>query len=238
VITLFKGFLVLLVAVPYSILALVSIPLDRSGKTYHMCARHWSKFILWIFGVKVSVKGLEHIGKGSVIYASNHASWFDIPAAVAGIPDDIRIMLKRELTYVPIWGWALRYGPYIAVDRTSPKDALRSLDKAAEQIRSGASVLLFVEGTRTRDGKLQAFKRGAFVLALKSGVPVVPMTINHSFRILPKGSLKIRPTDIEIIIDRPIETSAFAGRDGEAALMKEVRSTIERNLAEPRGFEV
>ncbi|MBI4417228.1 MAG: 1-acyl-sn-glycerol-3-phosphate acyltransferase [Ignavibacteriales bacterium] len=237
-ITLFKGFLVLLVAIPYSILALVSIPLDRSGKTYHMCARQWSKFILWIFGVRVSVKGLEHIGKGSVIYASNHASWFDIPAAVAGIPDDIRIMLKRELTYVPIWGWALRYGPYIAVDRTSPKDALRSLDKAAEQIRSGASVLLFVEGTRTRDGKLQAFKRGAFVLALKSGVPVVPVTINHSFRILPKGSLKIRPTDIEIIIDRPIETSAFAGRDGEAALMKEVRSTIERNLVEPGGLEV
>lgn len=232
-ITILKGLLVLLVAIPYSILALVSIPIDRSGKTYHMCARHWSKFILWIYGIRVTVKGLEHVGRHSVIYATNHASWFDIPATVAGIPDDIRIMLKRELTYVPIWGWALKYGPYIAVDRTSPKDALRGLEKAAEQIRSGASVLLFVEGTRTRDGKLQPFKRGAFVLALKSGVPIVPVTINHSFRILPKGSLKIRPTDIEIVIEPPIDTSGFEGKEGEIALMKEVRGVIERNFVAP-----
>lgn len=231
-ITILKGLLVLLVAVPYSILALVSIPIDRSGRTYHMCARHWSRFILWIYGIRVTVKGLEHVGGRSVIYATNHASWFDIPATVAGIPDDIRIMLKRELTYVPIWGWALKYGPYIAVDRTSPKDALRGLEKAAEQIRSGASVLLFVEGTRTRDGKLQPFKRGAFVLALKSGVPIVPVTINHSFRILPKGSLKIRPTDIELVIEPPIDTSGFEGKEGEMELMKEVRKIIEKNFVE------
>ncbi|MEP0822526.1 MAG: 1-acyl-sn-glycerol-3-phosphate acyltransferase [Ignavibacterium sp.] len=229
-IALLKGFLVLLVAIPYSVLALASIPIDRSGKTYHMCARHWSKFILWIFGIRVKVRGKEHVGRGRVIYASNHASWFDIPAAIAGIPDDIRIMLKRELTYVPIWGWALKYGPYIAVDRTNPKDALRSLDKAADQIRSGASVLLFVEGTRTKDGRLQPFKRGAFVLAMKSGVPIVPVTINHSFSILPKGSLKVRPTDIEIVIEPPIETSGFEGKDGEIALMKQVRAVIERNF--------
>lgn len=233
-VAILKGLLVLLVALPYSILALVSIPIDRSGKTYHMCSRHWSKFILWIFGIKVRVKGLEHVGGRSVIYATNHASWFDIPATVAGIPDDIRIMLKRELTYVPIWGWALKYGPYIAVDRTSPKDALRSLDKAAEQIRTGASVLLFVEGTRTRDGKLQPFKRGAFVLALKSGVPIVPVTINHSFRILPKGSLKVHPTDIELVIGRPIETTQYVGREGEMELMKEVRRVIEGNFVEER----
>lgn len=232
-IVILKGLIVLLAAIPYSIGALVSIPLDKSGKTFHKCARQWSKFILWIFGITVHVRGPGIAEGRHVIYAANHASWFDIPATIVGIPDDIRIMLKRELTYVPIWGWALRWGPYIAVDRTSPKDAMRGLEKAAEQIRGGASVLLFVEGTRTRNGKLQAFKRGAFVLATKSGVPVVPVTINHSFKILPKGSLKVQPTDIEIILDDPIETRAYDGKAGEKALMNEVRLHIERNFVEP-----
>lgn len=232
-ITILKGLLVLAVAIPFSLIALFSIPLDRTGRTYHWSARQWSRFILWIFGINVHVKGLDHLEGGSVIYASNHASWFDIPATIAGIPDDIRIMLKRELTYVPIWGWALRWGPYIPVDRTSPKDAMRGLEKAAEQIRIGASVLLFVEGTRTRDGRLQAFKRGAFVLATKSGVPIVPVTINHSYKILPKGSLKVRPTDIEIVLGKAIATAGYTGKDGEKALMTEVRTHIERHFVEP-----
>ncbi len=232
-IAILKGLLVLLVAIPYSLLAIVSIPLDRSGKTYHMSSRHWSKFILWIFGIKVRVKGLENIGGGNVIYAANHASWFDIPAMVAGVPDNIRIMFKRELTYVPLWGWALWWGPYIAVDRSSPKDAMRGIEKAADQIRKGASVLLFVEGTRTRDGKLQAFKRGAFVLALKAGVPIVPVVINHSYKILPKGSLKVHATDIEIILEKPIQTAEFKTDDGGKALMKEVRAKIEQHFVEP-----
>ncbi len=232
-IAILKGLLVLLVAIPYSILAIVSIPVDRSGRTFHMTSRHWSKFILWIFGIKVHVKGLENIGGGNVIYAANHASWFDIPAMIAGVPDDIRIMLKKELTYVPIWGWALRWGPYIAVDRSSPRDAMRGIEKAAEQIRKGASVLLFIEGTRTKDGKLQAFKRGAFVLALKAGVPIVPVVINHSYKILPKGSMKVHATDIEIILGEPIETRALKTDDGGKALMKEVRSRIEQHFVEP-----
>lgn len=234
-IAILKGLVVLLVAIPYSIVALLSIPVDRSGKTFHGCARVWSKFILWIFGVKVHVRGLDRLEPGHVIYASNHASWFDIPAFVSGIPDDIRIMLKRELTYVPIWGWALKWGPYIAVDRSSPKDAMRGLEKAAEQIATGASVLLFVEGTRTRDGKLQQFKRGAFVLAMKAGVSIVPVTINHSFSILPKGSLKVRPTDIEIVLEDPIDPGNFTGKEGERELMNEVRNRIERHFIVPEG---
>jgi len=234
VIAILKGLLVLLVAVPYSLLAIVSIPLDGSGRSYHACARQWSRFILWIFGIRVHVKGLENIGDGHVIYAANHASWFDIPATIVGVPDNIRIMFKRELTYVPVWGWALSWGPYIAVDRSSPKDAMRGMEKAAGQIRNGASVLLFVEGTRTRDGKLQAFKRGAFVLALKAGVPIIPVTINHSYKILPKGSLKVQATDIEIILEKPVETRAFEGSNGGKALMNEVRSKIEKHFVEPK----
>lgn len=234
ILTILKGILVLALAIPFSLLALISIPLDRSGRLYHWSSWAWGKSILSVFGVTVQVDGLEHIkDQKRVIYVANHASWFDIPAMVVGVPDQIRIVFKKELTWVPIWGWALKYGPYIAIDRANPKDALKSLDKAAEQIRKGASVLLFAEGTRTRDGKLQSFKRGAFALAVRSGVPVVPVTINNSYNILPKGSLKVRPAEIRLVLDKPIETAGKSGKEGEKELMDAVHQVITRHFVEP-----
>lgn len=234
ILTFLKGFVVLFLAVPLSLVALFSIPLERSGRLYHWSAYAWSRIILRLYKIKVRVRGLDHIkGKERVIYVANHASWFDIPAMVVGIPDQIRIVFKKELTWVPIWGWALRWGPYVSIDRSNAKDALKSLDKAADQMRRGASVLLFAEGTRTRDGKLQPFKRGAFALAVRSGVPVVPVAINNSFRILPKGSLTVHPADIEIILDKPIETEGHGGKDAERTLMNKVHKAIEKNFKEP-----
>ncbi|HTY38065.1 MAG TPA: lysophospholipid acyltransferase family protein [Bacteroidota bacterium] len=225
--TLIKVCLVWISAIPLSILALCSTPIDRSGKTFHWTSRVWSGFILWLFGIKVKTRGSEFIDPHHhYVYISNHASGFDIPAVVAGIPDDIRFVLKKELTRIPIWGWALKYGHYIVIDRGRVRDAMKSLDEAAERMRNGASVILFAEGTRTRDGKLQPFKRGAFTLAVKSGIPIVPVTINNTFGILPKGSLNVKPADIEIVFGKPIETSEFHGRDGEARLMEQVRQTI------------
>ena len=234
IVTLIKGIIVLLLAIPLSLLALFSIPVERTGRLYHWSAYAWSRTILWIFRIKVKVRGLEHIeGKERVIYVANHASWFDIPAMVVGVPDQIRIVFKKELTVVPIWGWALKWGPYIEIDRSNAKDALKSLDKAADQMRKGASVLLFAEGTRTKDGKLQPFKRGAFALAVRSGVPVIPVAINNSFRILPKGSLRVQPADIELVLDQPIETSGIGGKDAELTLMDKVHQAIEKNFVEP-----
>ncbi len=234
ILTLLKGIIVLFLAIPLSLLALIAIPLERSGKLYHWSAYAWSRVILKMFKVGVEVRGLEHIkGMERVIYVANHASWFDIPAMIVGIPDQIRIVFKKELTWVPIWGWALKWGPYVSIDRGKPKDALKSLDKAAEQIRKGASVLLFAEGTRTKTGKLQPFKRGAFALAVRSGVPVVPVAINNSFRILPKGSLKVRPAAIELVLDKPIATNGIGGKDAERTLMEKVHKAIAGNFVEP-----
>ena len=233
ILTLLKGILAIALAVPFSLLALISIPLDGTGRLYHWSAWAWSKTILWLFRITVRVDGLEHIkNRKTVIYVANHASWFDIPAMVVGVPDQIRIVFKKELTWVPIWGWALKYGPYVAIDRGKPKDALKSLDKAAEQIHRGASVLLFAEGTRTRDGKLQPFKRGAFALAVRSGVPVVPVTINNSYRILPKGSLNVRPAEIQLVLDRPIEMTGKPGKDSEKELMEVVHEAITQHFIE------
>jgi 1-acyl-sn-glycerol-3-phosphate acyltransferase len=233
IVTLLKGLLVILAAIPLSTAALISIPLDRSGKTFHGTARAWSKFILWLFGIKIHVQGTEHLEHGKhYIYVSNHASMFDIPAVVVGIPDDIRFVLKKELTKVPIWGWALKYGYYISIDRGRARDAAKSLEEAVERMRTGASVILFAEGTRTRDGKLQPFKRGAFSLAARSGVPIVPVAINNTFGILPKGSTHARPADITMVLEKPIPTAGVEGREAEARLMEEVRVAIARNYVE------
>lgn len=232
--TLLKIFLMVVAAIPLSIIALVSAPIDRTGRTFHTMARLWSSLILWMFGIKVRTKGSELLDPSDrYIYVSNHASAFDIPAVVVGIPDDIRFVLKKELTRIPIWGWALKYGHYITIDRGNARDALKSLDEAAKRMRDGASVILFGEGTRTRDGKLQALKRGAFALALKAEIPVVPVTINHTFRILPRGSLRVHPADIEIVFEKPIPVHGLEGREGEERLMKQVQAAIERNYIQP-----
>lgn len=216
-----------LVTMFYSVLAILSVLFDRKGTVYHWVGRTWAGKLLKIFRVKVHLEGLENLEKGKTyVYVSNHASMFDIPAVIGNIPDEVRIVYKKELAYVPIWGWSLAVGHYISIDRFKAKDAMKSLDEAAVKIRNGASVLLFAEGTRTRTGKLQPFKRGAFSLATRSGIPVVPLTINNSYNILPKGSLRIRPADISIVIDKPIPTAAVDGKAGEMKLMETVRDVI------------
>jgi 1-acyl-sn-glycerol-3-phosphate acyltransferase len=228
--TILKIVYLLPISIFYSTIALFSIPFNKEGNAYRWAAVAWSKTILRTFGVHVRVTGMERIDLSKhYVYVSNHASMFDIPAVLASIPNKINLMFKKELSIVPIWGWALRYGFFIMVDRSDPRAAMRSIDRAAETIRSGKSVLLFAEGTRTPDGKLQPFKRGVFFIAVKSGAPVVPVTINNTFRILPKGSLHARPADISLILGKPIPTDRISGKSGEEFLMDEVRKEIEKN---------
>ncbi len=210
--------------------ALLTIPLDSSGKMFHANSRIWSRVVLWLGGLHVSVRGLEKVPlTRNYVYVANHASMFDIPAIIAGIPDQIRIVYKRELEWIPFFGWGLRLGSYIGIDRQGGSKAMKSLDEAAERIRNGASVLLYAEGTRTTDGKLQPFKRGAFYLALRSGVPVVPLTVNGSFHILRKHSIVIRPGDVELVLESPIEEEEDSSKDAERMLMEQVHLAISRH---------
>jgi 1-acyl-sn-glycerol-3-phosphate acyltransferase len=213
-----------------AIAVLFSVPFDRHGRFYHAHAKFWSRGLLKIFGVRLRVHGLETLDLSrNYIYVSNHASMFDIPIVAAGVPDDVRLVYKKELEKIPVFGWGLRWGSYIGIDRGRGAEAKKSLDEAVERIRRGASVLLFAEGTRTLDGRLQPFKRGAFNLAVRSGVPVVPMTINGSFTIVPKHSLRIRPGPVDLFLDPPIPIDPEAGRETEVRLMERVRAAIERH---------
>jgi 1-acyl-sn-glycerol-3-phosphate acyltransferase len=232
IITVLRLLVIIVSCLPFSILAILSLPFDKSGKVYFWSGRTWTKFALFVCRIKVSVVGLDKVDPyGNYILVSNHASGFDIPVMMNTFPH-IRIMFKKELSYVPFWGWALRWGHHIMVDRSKGTEAMKSLDRAANDVRSGGQVLLFAEGTRTRDGKLLPFKRGAFSLAAKSGVPLVPVTINGSFRILPKGSFDIRPSRIEVVVDAPIETKNIASREDEVKLMNDVKEIITRTYRE------
>jgi len=213
-----------------AIAVLFSVPFDRHGRFYHAHARFWSKGLLRIFRVRLRVHGLETIDRSrNYIYVSNHASMFDIPIVAAGIPDDVRLVYKKELEKIPVFGWGLRWGSYIGIDRGRGAEAMKSLDAAVERIRRGVSVLLFAEGTRTLDGRLQPFKRGAFNLAVRSGVPVIPMTINGSYSIVPKHSLHIRPGVVDLFLDPPIPIEREGGKETERQLMDRVRAAIERH---------
>lgn len=214
-----------------AVVAFITLPLNKNEKLYHRIGRFWSQVLLRICGVKVELHGAEHCAHGSsVIYAANHASMFDIPVVIGSVPDDIRMVYKKELEKIPVFGWGLKYGSYIGIDRGRGSEARKSLEEAIDKIRRGASVLLFVEGTRTPDGKLQSFKRGAFNLAARSGVPVIPLTINGTYAIVPKHSLRLRPGTVHLWFDPPIQVEDTGNeRETETLLMERVRSAIERH---------
>ena len=216
----------------FAALELLTMPFHSGGYLFHALARGWAHTVLFVCGVRVETAGLGNIDASkNYVYVSNHASMFDIPAIIAGIPDQIRIVYKKELEVIPLFGWGLKWGSYIGIDRRKGVDAVRSLEEAAEKIRSGASVLLYAEGTRTLDGKLQPFKRGAFNLAVKAGVPVVPLTVNGSFHILRKRSIVIKPGRITLTLERPIAITGN-GKDVEMKLMNDVHEAIARHYVD------
>jgi 1-acyl-sn-glycerol-3-phosphate acyltransferase len=195
-----------------------------------MMARIWGNLNLWVAGVKVNVSGLENIdGNKPYIFASNHQGWFDIFTALGKLPAPFSWLAKEELFKIPILGLAMSKAGYIPIDRRDHRKALVSMNRAAEAIRQGTSIFIFPEGTRSPDGVIGDFKKGGFVLALKSGQPVVPVSISGSYRILPKKSWKIHPGEIRLAIGRPIQAAGSDNRSRDL-LMEQVREAIRANL--------
>jgi 1-acyl-sn-glycerol-3-phosphate acyltransferase len=216
------------------LLEILCLPIDmRRGRLFHALARFWARTALAICHVRVRAKGLENLNPGqSYVYVSNHASMFDIPAIISSVPDQIRIVYKKELEVIPFFGWGLKWGHYIGIDRGRGSKAMESIAEAIAKIRNGQSLLLYAEGTRTLDGKLQPFKRGAFNIAVRAGVPVVPLTVNGSFRILPKHSIVINPGEVEIVLATPILITDLSGREAELQLMEQVHAAIAANYVD------
>lgn len=162
---------------------------------------------------------------------ANHQSDFDILILLAHVPCQFRWIVKKELFHIPLFGPAMRKAGYIEMDRQNHKSALRSIEKAARKIRDGKSVMSFPEGTRSKDGKVEPFKQGMFYLAIKAGVPIIPISLIGAYHILPKRSLRINPGKVTMVIGNPIETCGYT-IENRHALIEKVRNAIIKNCEE------
>lgn len=211
--------------------------------TGHVDPLYWAgvkgvMFFVNCVGVHVDVKGTERIPVGTCIFAANHTSSADAPAVVGAIPRRIAILLKRSLFDWPIAGQAFHLAHFIPVDRSNRDSAIESLEKAAEAIRQGQSFLIYPEGTRSPDGRLQEFKKGTAVMAIKSGVPVVPVACSGAHRVMEKRKLKIKPGHILVEFLDPIDPTRYSFEEREV-LIREIHDRLAAGLPpeqRPIGF--
>jgi 1-acyl-sn-glycerol-3-phosphate acyltransferase len=227
VIYLYRYLMIVLYTVFWGLVGCVLGVVDRSGEGVIWVGRHWVSWILATCQIEVDCKGLEHVDpKQPCVFMSNHQSVVDIAAIVSTLPVSWRFVAKRELVWIPFFGWALGVGGHIIVDRGDRERAVRSLKRAADRIRSGTNVIIFPEGTRSPSGRMGPFKSGGFHLAVEAGVPILPITVSGSNRITPKGSLRIESGRVAIRYGKAIPT---AGLDSEerGRLKDRVRGAIE-----------
>ncbi|HEY1953580.1 MAG TPA: lysophospholipid acyltransferase family protein [Gemmatimonadaceae bacterium] len=209
---------------------------DKPGGILEKAPRWWSAAVLWAVGIRIRVHGGENLVDGQTyIFASNHISWFDVPALAKILPRH-KFVAKAELFKVPIFGKAMRAAGMIEIQRENRKAAFGAYDVAASRIRAGNSVVVFPEGTRGRDYPLRPFKKGPFVLAIAAGVPILPIVVHGTIPIMPKGSLWAHPGTIDVHLLEPVSTSGV-DYDHREALMQTVRTKMADAMREVYGIE-
>jgi len=215
-----------------SLTALVFGAIDRTGDLVFDLARLWSRVILGVPGVKLEVKMNAPLEPAQpYVFMPNHASMIDIWAVFVAIPASFRFIAKKQLARIPLFGWAMAAGRFIFIDRQNTASARRSMSEAARRIRSGQSVVIFAEGTRTRDGRLLPFKKGGFHLAMESGVPIVPVAIKGSRVLMPRGAALIRAGKVMVEFGEPIPTAGLKNGQRDA-LIDQVRGRVAEMLGE------
>jgi 1-acyl-sn-glycerol-3-phosphate acyltransferase len=205
-----------------SVAALVDVRWGRKSSVKALqFPRIWGRFSSRLAGIRVTVEGQENLDpQQTYIFVGNHTSQTDILTFQGYIPHVFRWIAKKELFDIPIFGTAMLAVEFIPIDRSRGRQAVKSLNAAAERIAEGSSVLIFPEGTRSPDGRLHPFKTGAIMLAIKAGVPVVPVGFNGTYQVLPKGSLLSRGGDVVLRIGRPISTKDFQAKDKQELACK------------------
>jgi 1-acyl-sn-glycerol-3-phosphate acyltransferase len=220
------------VTLPATTAAILFGLFDPHGKHVYGISRLWTWIILTVGGVTVKINGLNNIdARRQYVFMVNHQSNLDIPLLIHSLRAfQLRWIAKKELLWVPLFGWAMWASKHITVNRTDRLDARDSLVRAKKRIESGICVVVFPEGTRSSDGKLLPFKRGGFWLAAKTRTPIVPVTINGSGAILPKGDWRIRRGKVEVTVGEPLVIENY--RPGTLrALSVQLRELMEKNLS-------
>ena len=219
----------------FGTLAILFCLLVPTGNPLLWFARPWARSILAVAGVSVRARGGERLATlGPVLLLTNHQSLFDVLALIVALPGQYRMIAKRELFAIPVFGWAISAAGFIAINRSDREQAFKGLDRAAEAMRRGRSIVIFVEGTRSRDGSLLPFKKGAFILALRSGRPIVPVTISGSRAVLARESLAVRPGPVDVVVGEPITTAGLEIPDRDV-LMAVTRRAVEAEQELARG---
>jgi 1-acyl-sn-glycerol-3-phosphate acyltransferase len=210
------------------VLSLASSLVSRRGAFAHRCAQWWAKLILVTSGVRVVRRGAAlPPGQASCVFVANHASTYDIPILFAAIPRQLRIIAKAALGRFPFIGWHLQRSGHLLVDRRHPGASV--LKKMARMTHQGASLIVFPEGSRSPDGRLLAFKGGVFLLAIESGLPVVPVSVAGSRVVMPKGRLMVCPAVVDVTVHDAIPTAGLTRGDARE-LADRVRAIIAADL--------
>jgi 1-acyl-sn-glycerol-3-phosphate acyltransferase len=182
-----------------------------SGRLAFRLCQGWTWWATVVCGVRLEVAQNAAVDRSrSYVIMSNHQSLFDIPALMLGLGLQFRWIIKKSYVYVPLFGWALFLARHVFIDRSNPKRSLRAMDAAARKLPEGVSIAVFPEGTRSDDGSIRDFKSGGFLLAVRNGLPILPVTVNGSWRLLPdKRSMAFHPGPIQLVVGEPIETTGF-----------------------------
>ncbi len=216
---------IIVVTIYFSVAAIVvAVFCNDGGRTAHKVASLWGEAILFGSGIRVRVRGISNLDPDyPCIYMSNHQSNFDIPVLLSRLKVQFRWLAKKELFQIPLFGHAMKQSGSISIDRSDRMAAIRSLKQTAETIRSGVSVVIFPEGTRSTDGNIRDFKKGGFVLASESGVPIVPVILHGTRAIMPKKQIAITPGNVFMEIRPPVRPQDYKNKN---LLMEHVRGII------------
>jgi 1-acyl-sn-glycerol-3-phosphate acyltransferase len=210
-IAIFLSLYCIIVGIPLLIFTVIA----RDPTALYWAGVRGTMFFVRVIGVRVRVTGTERIPPGTCLFVANHTSSADAPAVVGAIPRRIAILLKKSLFNYPIVGQAFQLAHFIPVDRAKHDSAVGSMEKAIEAMKNGQSFLIYPEGTRSPDGRLQEFKKGAVVMAIKAGVPIVPIACSGAHRVMEKRSLVIRPGEILVEFLEPVDASKFTFEERE-----------------------
>jgi 1-acyl-sn-glycerol-3-phosphate acyltransferase len=213
------------------VLGTICVPASFLGdraRIMHWFARTWTRLIMWTIASPVKITGLEKIDTSkTLVYAVNHASALDIPVLYANLPFQFRIVFKKELLSYPMVGWYLRSSKQVCIDQQNPGRSLTDIRSAVKSLKAGMPLVIFPEGGRTPDGELKPFLPGAFFLALKAQVDIVPVALIGTFETLPMNTFHIKSRPLEMRVGEPISTAGLGLRDMES-LSAKVHEALEK----------
>ncbi len=216
-----------------AILALLVGLFNPYGRYATAVFRGWARSLLLTAGIKLEISGLENIEpEKSYILIANHQSHMDIPVLTCVLPVPLRIIAKKELFKIPFLGWGMKGVGMLSIDRSNRKKSIDTLKEAEEIIKTHVlSILAFPEGTRSDDGKIHPFKKGPFILAINTGLPLLPVSVSGTRKITPKGKISIHPGRVKVIIHPPVSTDNLTLGDRHK-LVEDFQKTIQKGFIE------